>query len=116
WAEASWGGGGGGAGSGVEGGEGMGVVTVHDGPAIDSGEVIAAEIRADDGGRDHSCFQDPEAFVALGGRRGKQLQVLTDGTYFVNRWFATVELKPKTLIPIGYVGVAVSYFGLEGRS
>ena len=30
-----------------------------------------------------------------GGRRGKQLQVLTDGTYFINRWFATVEMQPE---------------------
>ena len=37
----------------------------------------------------------------MGGRRGKQLQVLTDGTFFINRWFATVEVRPKTLIPIG---------------
>ena len=36
---------------------------------------------------------------------------LTDGTYFINRWFATVELQPKTLIPIGYVGVVISYVG-----
>ncbi len=92
----------------------IGVVTVHDGPPIESGEVIAAEVRATEE-RGHGCFQDAEAFVALGGRRGKQLQVLTDGTYFLNRWFATVEPRPKTLIPIGYVGVVVSYFGVEGR-
>ena len=49
------------------------------------------------------------------GRRGKQLQVLTDGTFFVNRWFATVEKKPKTLIPIGYVGVIVGYYGKAGQ-
>ena len=48
---------------------------------------------------DHDYFQDPEALLALGGRRGKQLQVLTDGTYFVNRWFATVEFRPKTRHP-----------------
>jgi len=63
----------------------------------------------------HSYFQDPEAFLALGGRRGKQLQVLTDGTYFINRWFATVEVQPKTLIPIGYVGVVISYYGASGE-
>ena len=33
--------------------------------------------------------------------------MLTDGTFFINRWFATVEMQPKTLIPIGYVGVVV---------
>ena len=91
------------------------VVTVHDGPPIESGEVIAPEVHANPGRPDHDCFQDPEALLALGGRRGKQLQVLTDGTYFINRWFATVEMKPKTVIPIGYVGVVVSYYGSLGE-
>ncbi len=91
------------------------VVTMHDGPPIESGEVIAPEVHAETGRPDHDCFQDPEALLALGGRRGKQLQVLTDGTYFINRWFATVEMKPKTVIPIGYVGVVVSYYGSLGE-
>jgi len=91
------------------------VVTMHDGPPIESGEVIAPEVHAEPGKKDHDCFQDPEALLALGGRRGKQLQVLTDGTYFINRWFATVESKPKTVIPIGYVGVVVSYYGNLGE-
>jgi len=91
------------------------VVTMHDGPPIESGEVIAPEVHAEPGQKDHDCFQDPEALLALGGRRGKQLQVLTDGTYFINRWFATVESKPKTVIPIGYVGVVVSYYGNLGE-
>jgi uncharacterized membrane protein YqiK len=92
----------------------IGVVTIQDGPPIKSGEIIAPEAAADAKGRDHNYFQDPEAFLALGGHRGKQLQVLTDGTFFLNRWFATVETRPKTLIPIGYVGVVVSYYGSLG--
>jgi uncharacterized membrane protein YqiK len=91
----------------------IGIVTVHDGLPIESGEIIAPEVRA--AGRDHNYFQDPEVFLSLGGRRGKQLQVLTDGTFFINRWFATVEVRPKTLIPIGYVGVVVSYYGSKGE-
>ena len=90
----------------------IGVVTVHDGAPIESGEIIAPEVRGEQ--RDHNYFQDPEVFLTLGGRRGKQLQVLTDGTFFINRWFATVEVRPKTLIPIGYVGVVVSYYGSKG--
>jgi uncharacterized membrane protein YqiK len=91
----------------------IGVVTIHDGAPLESGEIIAPEVRAED--RDHNYFQNPEIFLALGGRRGKQLQVLTDGTFFINRWFATVEMRPKTLIPIGYVGVVVSYYGGKGE-
>ena len=91
----------------------IGIVTVQDGTPIASGEIIAPEV-ASRAGVDHHYFQDPEAFLALGGRRGKQLQVLTDGTFFINRWFATVEIKSKTLIPIGFVGVVVSYYGTKG--
>lgn len=93
----------------------IGVVTVHDGTPIESGEVIAPEVSSADGKPDHHYFQDPEAFLKLGGRRGKQLQVLTDGTFFINRWFATVEINAKTLVPIGYVGVVVSYYGTKGQ-
>src|SRR6266480_1366998 len=57
----------------------IGVVSIQDGPTIGSGEIIAPEARAIDG-MDHNYFQDPEAFLQLGGKRGKQLQVLTDGT------------------------------------
>jgi uncharacterized membrane protein YqiK len=92
----------------------LGVVAVHDGPTIQSGEIIAPEIVAPEGQTDHNYFQDTERFLALGGKRGRQLQVLTDGTFFINRWFATVEVKPKTLIPIGFVGVVVSYYGEQG--
>jgi uncharacterized membrane protein YqiK len=93
----------------------IGVVTVHDGPPIDPSEVIAPEVRPHEGQRDHNYFQDCEAFLLLGGRRGKQLQALTDGTFFINRWFATVEILPKTVIPIGYVGVVVAYYGSRGK-
>lgn len=92
----------------------IGVITVHDGPTLDPGEFIAPQV-GDVNGSGHNYFQDPDTFLTLGGRRGKQLQVLTDGTYFINRWFATVELQPKTLIPIGYVGVVISYYGATGE-
>jgi uncharacterized membrane protein YqiK len=97
----------------------IGIVTVHDGPTLDPGEFIAPQVGSttlENGTPSgaHSYFQDVEAFLILGGRRGKQLQVLTDGTYFINRWFATVEVQPKTLIPIGYVGVVISYYGDAG--
>ncbi|MCP4664176.1 MAG: hypothetical protein GY856_53005 [bacterium] len=99
-------------------GDTIGIVTVHDGPVIESGEIIAPEVKpapSSGGEKGHSYFQDPEAFLALGGHRGKQLQVLTDGTFFINRWFATVEVRQKTLIPIGFVGVVVSYHGVTGE-
>ena len=94
----------------------IGVVTVHDGPALDHDDIIAPTIGTDPAKpeRFHNSFQDPERFLAAGGRRGRQEQVLVEGTYYINRLFATVELLPKTVIELGKVGVVISYTGPLG--
>jgi uncharacterized membrane protein YqiK len=94
----------------------LGVITVHDGPSLDSGEIIAPTVGDDpaDVATYHNNFQDPERFLAAGGRRGRQLQVIVEGTYYLNRLFATVELVPKAVVEVGTVGVVVSYTGDEG--
>ena len=63
----------------------------------------------------HNNFQDVEKFLEAGGRRGRQYQVLVEGTCYINRLFATVELINKTVVPVGYVGVVVSYVGKQGQ-
>ncbi len=94
----------------------MGIVTVHDGPSLQAGEIIAPGVGNERNDKFfHNNYQDPEAFLLAGGRRGLQYLPLTDGTYFINRWFATVESIPKTIVPIGYVGVIVSYCGRTGQ-
>ena len=94
----------------------IGIVTVHDGPSLLPGEIIAPAVGTDASDPHyHNNYQDAEAFLAAGGRRGRQYVPLTDGTYFINRWFASVELIPKTVVPIGYVGVVVSYYGGLGK-
>ncbi len=93
----------------------MGIITVHDGPSLPPGEIIAPAVGTERNEKFyHNNYQDPEAFLLAGGRRGLQFVPLTDGTYFINRWFATVESIPKTIVPIGYVGVIVSYYGRTG--
>ena len=62
-----------------------------------------------------TIIRTPKRSSCAGGRRGLQYVPLTDGTYFINRWFATVESIPKTIVPIGYVGVVVSYYGRTGQ-
>ena len=94
----------------------LGIVTVHDGPALEPGEIIAPPVATDPSAPHyHSNYQDIEAFLKAGGRRGRQYVPITDGTYFLNRWFASVEIVPKTVVPIGSVGVVVSYFGQKGE-
>lgn len=91
------------------------IVSVQDGPSLPPGEIIAAPVGTDPAQPHyHNNFQDPEAFLAAGGRRGRQYLALTDGTYFINRWFASTEILPKTVVPIGFVGVVVSYHGQRG--
>ncbi len=104
-----------GSSQGSSGSDELGVVTVHDGPSLTTGEIIAPVVgHSPSEPNYHNNFQDPEAFLLAGGRRGRQYATLTDGTYFVNRWFATVEKLPKTVVPIGSVGVVVSYVGRSG--
>lgn len=94
----------------------IGVVTVHDGPSLPPGEIIAPAVGTEpDGASYHNNYQDPEAFLKAAGRRGRQYAPVTDGTYFINRWFASVEMVAKTVVPIGHVGVVVSYVGKAGR-
>lgn len=87
----------------------LAVVTVQDGPGLLKDELLAPDV-----GDSHNAFQEPEKFLAAGGRRGRQERVLVEGTYFINRLFATVEFIKKTIIPVGFVGVVVSYTGHKG--
>lgn len=105
-----------GSGSNDQGEDNIGVVTVHDGPALENGAIIAPAVGEDPANAEtyHSNFQNCEAFLRAGGRRGLQYATLIDGTYFINRWFATVEYIPKEVIEIGYVGTVVSYYGKTG--
>jgi uncharacterized membrane protein YqiK len=92
------------------------VVTVQDGPALEHGEIIAPTLGTDarNGASFHNSFQDIACFLAAGGRRGRQEQVLVEGTYYINRLFATVEMRDKTQIGIGHVGVVISFTGPRG--
>jgi uncharacterized membrane protein YqiK len=91
----------------------VGIVTVHDGPSLPPGEIIAPEVGTDlrDNETFHNNFQEPEKFLKAGGFRGRQLQVVVEGTWYINRLFATIEAVPKSVIPVGNVGVVIFYTG-----
>ncbi len=95
----------------------IGIVTVHDGPALSEGTIIAPTVgeNPDDPNTFHNNFQEPDRFLRAGGQRGRQYQVLVEGTYYINRLFATVEMIPKTIVDVGTVGVVVSYTGEIGK-
>ncbi len=85
----------------------VGIVTALDGKPTPSGDLTGPEVQG------HDNFQRGQAFVDAGGTRGLQEQVLLAGSWNLNPWFVRVELVPMTEIPIGYVGVVVSYVGRE---
>ncbi len=95
----------------------IGIITVHDGPSLQAGEIIAPAVGNDpaDSATYHNNFQDADKFLRANGRRGRQLQVLVEGTYYINRLFATAEAVAKTVVEVGTVGVVVSYTGELGK-
>lgn len=85
----------------------VGIVTVLDGRPITRGDLAGAPVEG------HDNFQSGQGFIDSGGCRGLQEQVLLSGSWNLNPWFVRVEQIPMTEIPIGYVGVVVSYVGKE---
>jgi len=85
----------------------VGIVTVLDGRPIPAGDLAGPVIEG------HGSFQRGQAFIDAGGCRGLQEEVLLSGSWNLNPWFVRVEPVALTEIPIGYVGVVVSYVGRE---
>ena len=83
----------------------VGIVTTLDGRPIEAGEIAGPVIAG------HENFQNAQAFLDGCGRRGLQEQILLSGTWNLNPWFVQVEQVPMVQIPIGYVGVVISYVG-----
>jgi uncharacterized membrane protein YqiK len=85
----------------------VGIVTTLDGLPIPAGEIAGPVVES------HNNFQNGQKFLDGGGRRGLQEQILLSGSWNLNPWFVKVEPVPMTEIPIGYVGVVISFVGQE---
>lgn len=83
----------------------VGIVTTLDGVPISGGEIAGPVIQG------HDNFQNGQKFLDGRGRRGLQEQILLSGSWNLNPWFVSVEQVPMTEIPIGYVGVVISFVG-----
>jgi uncharacterized membrane protein YqiK len=83
----------------------VGIANVLDGIPIDEGEIAGPIIPG------HDNFQKAQSFIKGGGRRGLQEQVILSGSWNLNPWFVQVEQVKMTEVPIGYVGVVISYVG-----
>lgn len=86
----------------------VGVVTTLDGEPLEEGQIAGKSVTG------HNNFQDFEKFLQSQGNRGLQQQVILAGSYNLNPWAVQVEEVQMTQIPIGNVGVVISYVGEEG--
>jgi len=87
----------------------IGIVTALDGEPIPQGQIAGKFVEG------HNNFQDFDKFLDRGGNRGLQPQVMLAGSYYINTWGILIEQNPMTDVPIGYVGVVISYIGEDGQ-
>jgi uncharacterized membrane protein YqiK len=87
----------------------IGIVTALDGEPIPQGQIAGKFVEG------HNNFQDFDKFLDTGGNRGLQPQVMLAGSYYINTWGILIEQNPMTDVPIGYVGVVISYIGEDGQ-
>lgn len=87
----------------------VGIVTALDGEPIPQGQIAGKSID------NHNNFQDFDTFLNNGGNRGLQPQVILAGSYYINPWAIQLEQNPMTEVPIGHVGVVISYIGEDGQ-
>lgn len=87
----------------------VGIVTALDGQPIRANQIAGDVIEG------HNNFQDVDAFLQNGGNRGLQPSVMLAGSYYINPWAIQIEEVPMTEVPIGHVGVVVSFIGQDGE-
>jgi uncharacterized membrane protein YqiK len=85
----------------------VGIITMLDGRPITAGDLAGPVVPG------HESFQRGQAFIDAGGCRGLQEEVLLSGSWNLNPWLVQVDQVPLVEVPIGYVGVVVSYVGRE---
>lgn len=86
----------------------VGIITALDGAPLQPGQIAGKQVEG------HNNFQDIDSFLQRGGNRGLQPQVVLAGSYYINPWAVQIEQIPMTEVPIGYVGVVISYIGEDG--
>ncbi len=84
----------------------VGLVTALDGNPLPETEYIAKSVTG------HDDYQNAQ-FLAAGGQRGPQLDVLRPGTYYVNPLMFKVELDDVAVVERGQVAVVISNVGEE---
>ncbi len=85
----------------------VGLVTAKDGEPLPADELVAISVQG------HSDFQNGSAFLASGGQRGPQYDLLKPGTYYINPLMFDAQLDSVATVQRGEVAVLVSNVGQE---
>jgi len=83
----------------------VGVVTSQDGNPIAPGRLLAVSVP------DHHNFEDGEKFLASGGQKGPQIDILLPGTYRINLNLFQVATEPAAVIESAKVGLVTAKDG-----
>jgi len=87
----------------------IGIVEAKSGDPMGKDDVVAATPEMSQ----HMSYQDGQAFLNAGGKRGPQEAVLRPGTYYVNPYLFSITMQPQTVIKQGEVGVMISNIGKD---
>jgi len=83
----------------------VGLVESIDGAPVPPGRIFGKALE------NHNLFQDGEEFLAHGGEKGPQVQILPPGTYRINPYLFKVTKRPALRIPGNKIGVVVATDG-----
>ncbi len=86
----------------------VGIITALDGAPLDKDQIAGVETTG------HNNYQDFDKFVTGGGQRGLQISPILSGSYSLNTWALKIETTDMTVVPIGSVGVVISFVGKDG--
>ncbi len=82
----------------------IGLVMARDGAELEAGRILARKVSCD-------MFQDAEAFLKNGGRRGRQTAVMTAGSYRINTFLFDVIISDMAYVAESMVGIVTTLDG-----
>ena len=83
----------------------IGLVLARDGAELETGSILARKVACD-------SFQDAEAFLKNGGRKGRQTAIIAPGSYRINTFLFEIEVTDMISIDDNAVGIVTT---LEGK-
>jgi uncharacterized membrane protein YqiK len=83
----------------------VGIIESIDGDPIPPGKIFAAVVEG------HNSFQDGEKFLANGGQKGPQIQILPPGVYRINTTLFSIRKEQLVFIDKGKIGIVTSMDG-----